>query len=115
MPRCTKWEASNGGRTWTFYLRDDARWSNGAVVTAEDFVRSWERTVKLGELAPHTDLLANLESAKKTGYPTNQAPVQPASPLHSTSSTQAAARDIGARVWRRGAVGPRVARTPAAA
>src|SRR5882724_13432091 len=61
----TKWEASNGGRTWTFYLRDDARWSNGAVVTADDFVRSWQRTVKLGELAPHTDLLANIEGSEK--------------------------------------------------
>src|SRR3977135_1471391 len=36
----TRWEASNGGRVWTFYLRDDARWSNGELVTASDFVRS---------------------------------------------------------------------------
>jgi oligopeptide transport system substrate-binding protein len=61
----TRWEVSNGGRAWTFYLRDDARWSDGAVVTAQDFVRSWQRTVKLGELAPHTDLLANIEGAEK--------------------------------------------------
>jgi oligopeptide transport system substrate-binding protein len=61
----TRWEVSNGGRSWTFYLRDDARWSNGAVVTAQDFVSSWQRTVKLGELAPHTDLLANIEGAEK--------------------------------------------------
>src|SRR6267378_4951767 len=61
----TRWEASDGGRVWTFYLRDDARWSNGAVVTAQDFVSSWQRTLKLGELAPHTDLLANIEGAEK--------------------------------------------------
>src|SRR6267378_8114823 len=61
----TRWEPSNGGRVWTFYLRDDARWSNGAVVTAQDFVSSWQRTVKLGELAPHTDLLANIVGAEK--------------------------------------------------
>jgi oligopeptide transport system substrate-binding protein len=90
----TKWEASNGGRTWTFYLRDDARWSNGAVVTAEDFVRSWQRTVKLGELAPHTDLLANIEGAeKKPAVSPAPAPAQPSPPLRSSSSAQTAARE----------------------
>jgi oligopeptide transport system substrate-binding protein len=87
----TKWEASNGGRTWTFYLRDDARWSNGAVVTAEDFVRSWQRTVKLGELAPHTDLLANIEGAEKK--PTVSPATAPAQPSPSPASSQAAARE----------------------
>src|SRR6266699_5167947 len=51
-----RWESSNGGRVWTFYLREDARWSNGDAVTARDFVRSWERTLKIGDLAPHTEL-----------------------------------------------------------
>jgi len=57
----TRWEPSNGGRVWTFYLRDDARWSNGEPVTAGDFVQSWRRIVKIGALAPHTDLLANID------------------------------------------------------
>ena len=59
----TRWESSNDGRVWTFYLRDNARWSNGENVTADDFVRSWERTLKIGPLAPHTELLANIEGA----------------------------------------------------
>lgn len=59
----TRWESSNDGRVWTFYLRDNARWSNGEKVTASDFVRSWERTLKIGPLAPHTELLANIEGA----------------------------------------------------
>lgn len=58
----TKWESSADNRIWTFYLRDDARWSNGDRVTASDFVRSWERTFRIGPLAPHTELLANIES-----------------------------------------------------
>jgi len=62
----TRWESSNDGRVWTFYLRDNARWSNGEKVTAEDFVRSWERTLKIGPLAPHTELLANIEGASPT-------------------------------------------------
>ena len=56
----TRWEPSNGGREWTFYLRDDARWSNGESVTAGDFVRSWRRIKRIGDLAPHTRLLANI-------------------------------------------------------
>jgi oligopeptide transport system substrate-binding protein len=59
----TRWESSNDGRVWTFYLRDNARWSNGEKVTAQDFVRSWERTLKIGPLAPHTELLSNIEGA----------------------------------------------------
>lgn len=59
----TRWEASNGGRTWTFHLREDAQWSNGETVTAEDFVRSWRRIVRIGDLAPHTSLLANIEGS----------------------------------------------------
>jgi len=62
----TRWESSHEGRVWTFYLRDNARWSNGEKVTAEDFVRSWERTLKIGPLAPHTELLANIEGAIPT-------------------------------------------------
>src|SRR5678816_658824 len=62
----TRWESSGDGRVWTFYLRDNARWSNGEKVTAQDFVRSWERTLKIGPLAPHTELLANIEGAIPT-------------------------------------------------
>jgi ABC-type oligopeptide transport system substrate-binding subunit len=61
----TRWEQSQSGRVWTFYLRDDARWSNGDSVTAHDFVRSWRRTVRIGELAPHTEMLANIEGATR--------------------------------------------------
>lgn len=60
----THWEPADGGRTWTFYLREDARWSNGEVVTASDFVRSWRRTMRIGDLAPHTELLKNIEGAR---------------------------------------------------
>lgn len=61
----TRWEQTNGGRVWTFYLRDDARWSNGDSVTAQDFVRSWRRTLRIGDLAPHTELMANIEGVAR--------------------------------------------------
>ncbi len=39
------WETSADGKTWTFYLRETARWSNGQPVTAQDFVYAWRRLV----------------------------------------------------------------------
>ncbi|WP_079477518.1 peptide ABC transporter substrate-binding protein [Halobacillus salinus] len=36
---------SEDGLTWTFNLREDAVWSNGDPVTADDFVYSWRRAV----------------------------------------------------------------------
>ncbi|HEY0079092.1 MAG TPA: ABC transporter substrate-binding protein [Pyrinomonadaceae bacterium] len=60
----THWEASTDFRQWTFHLRRDARWSNGDAVTAQDFVRSWQRTLRLGDRAPHARLLENIEGAQ---------------------------------------------------
>jgi oligopeptide transport system substrate-binding protein len=65
----TRWESSADGRVWTFYLRADARWSSGEPVTATDFVRSWQRTLKLGDLAPHIELLSNIVGARKSIAP----------------------------------------------
>ncbi|MEO7775541.1 MAG: peptide ABC transporter substrate-binding protein [Steroidobacteraceae bacterium] len=39
-----RWETSEDGKRWVFHLREDARWSDGAPVTAEDFVYAWRRT-----------------------------------------------------------------------
>lgn len=74
----TRWEPTDGGRTWTFYLRDDARWSNGELVTAADFVRSWRRTIRIGELAPHTELLANIQGSPRITLPAIAAEKAPA-------------------------------------
>jgi oligopeptide transport system substrate-binding protein len=65
----TRWESSPDDRVWTFYLREDAKWSNGETVTAADFVRSWQRTIRIGPLAPHTDLLSNIEGVARPSPP----------------------------------------------
>ncbi len=39
-----RWETSKDGLTWTFHLRK-ARWSNGAAVTAGDFLTGWRRVL----------------------------------------------------------------------
>ncbi|WP_077310224.1 peptide ABC transporter substrate-binding protein [Terribacillus halophilus] len=38
-------EVSEDALTWTFNLRDNAKWSNGEAVTAHDFVYGWQRAV----------------------------------------------------------------------
>jgi oligopeptide transport system substrate-binding protein len=39
------WETSQDGKTVTFTLRQDGKWTNGDPVTAEDFEWSWKRTI----------------------------------------------------------------------
>ncbi len=39
----TGYKISNGGKTWTFTLRKNAKWSNGDPVTAQDFYYAWMR------------------------------------------------------------------------
>lgn len=38
-----RWEVDSGGRTYTFYLRQDVKFHDGRKLTAEDFKYSWER------------------------------------------------------------------------
>ena len=40
-----RWELSADQRTYTFYLRKDAVWSDGRPITANDFVYSWRRVL----------------------------------------------------------------------
>jgi oligopeptide transport system substrate-binding protein len=55
-----KWTASEDFKTWTFYLRKDAKWSNGENVKAQDFVRSWKRLAEMGNKVSHAQLLENI-------------------------------------------------------
>lgn len=57
----THWEQSNGGKTWTFYLRPEARWSNGDPVTAADFVFSWRRLADPKTASPESVVLIDLQ------------------------------------------------------
>ena len=47
-----RWDISDDGLSYTFYLRKNARWSNGDPLTAEDFIWSWWRGLQpaLGNL-----------------------------------------------------------------
>jgi len=48
-----RWETKDN-KTFTFYLRKDAKWSNGDPVTAHDFVYSFERLVDPATASPYS-------------------------------------------------------------
>ncbi len=50
-------EVSDDGLVYTFTLRPDARWSNGDLVTAADFVRGWRRAIEPGTAADYAVFL----------------------------------------------------------
>jgi oligopeptide transport system substrate-binding protein len=85
-----RWEETESGRVWTFHLRPDAHWTNGDPVTAQDFVRSWARSLRLGERAPHSKLLSNIEGAHAVAQaysPQTQNAAKPSTP-QTSSPTQ---------------------------
>jgi oligopeptide transport system substrate-binding protein len=49
----TGFEASDGNTVYTFTLRDDAKWSNGDPVVAQDFVNGWRRAADPATASPY--------------------------------------------------------------
>ena len=49
-----RWESNSTYTSFTFYLREDASWSDGTPVTASDFVYAFQRAVDpaTGSLQP---------------------------------------------------------------
>lgn len=58
------WNVSRDGLTYTFYLRENAHWSNGDPVTAEDFVWSFRRAVDPDTGASYGRMLAPVDNAQ---------------------------------------------------
>lgn len=58
------WSVSGDGRTYTFRLREDARWSNGEPVTAEDFRYSWRRAMLPDLVADYVNMFMLIEGAQ---------------------------------------------------
>lgn len=59
-----RWEMSSDGKTWTFRLRPEARWSNGDPVTSSDFLFSWRRMLMPGFGAEYASMLHAVKGAK---------------------------------------------------
>jgi len=57
------WTIDASGTQYTFQLRPDARWSNGAPVRAQNFVEAWRRVVDPRRASPVADTLRSVQGA----------------------------------------------------
>ena len=58
------WKISDDGLTYTFKLRDNAKWSNGDPVTAQDFVYSFRRIENPKTAAGYANILYPIKNAE---------------------------------------------------
>jgi len=59
-----RWEISPDGLSYTFFLRANAKWSNGDPVTAKDFVGSWQRILTPSLGSDYANLFFIIEGAE---------------------------------------------------
>jgi len=60
----TSWDVSDDGLTYTFHLREGAKWSNGDTVVAAHFVAGVERLVDPKTAAFYAQFLSDISSIK---------------------------------------------------
>ncbi len=58
------WEVLDGGTRYLFHLRDDARWSDGAPVTAQDFEWTWKHNLAQGVNITYGSMLDDILGAR---------------------------------------------------
>ena len=59
-----RWDISSDFKTYTFYLRPEARWSNGDPITADDFVYSWRRILSPALASVYAYQLFHIKNAE---------------------------------------------------
>ncbi len=60
-----RWNISRDGKVYTFYLRRDARWSNGDPLFAEDFVFAFRRSADPATASNYAQVLLPIENADR--------------------------------------------------
>ena len=58
------YEVSGDGLTYTFHLREDAVWSNGDPVTADDFVFGWQRAIDPNTASEYAYMMSDVGQIK---------------------------------------------------
>ena len=59
------WKVSEDGKTYTFFLRDSMKWSDGRRVTAHDFEYAWKRLLNPKTAAEYAYFLYDIENASE--------------------------------------------------
>ncbi|MDG1937796.1 MAG: peptide ABC transporter substrate-binding protein [Pseudomonadales bacterium] len=62
------WAIDNDGKRYTFSIRDNAQWSNGDPVTADDFVWSWKRMLSPAMASEYAYQLFTVKNAKQFNH-----------------------------------------------
>lgn len=52
-------ESEEGGAVYTFHLREDAKWSDGITVKAQDFVFAWRKALHPDHLSPYATIFGS--------------------------------------------------------
>lgn len=60
-----RWSISEDGMKYEFHIRDNAKWSNGQPITAQDFVDSWHRSLMPALGNEYIDSLFVFKNAEK--------------------------------------------------
>ena len=61
----SSWDISEDRRVYTFHLRQEARWSDGTPVVAQDFITAWNRVLNPDTQAGYATLLYPIEGAQE--------------------------------------------------
>lgn len=89
IPAAAKsWDISPDGKTYTFHLRPDLRWSNGDPVTSSDYRESWLRALHPNTASPYAEIFLEfpmLRSSIRANPPKNQSVYR--LPTHSPSAS----------------------------
>ncbi len=78
MPKAAgaaSWEISKDGTEYIFHLVENARWSNGDPVTADDYVYSWRRLADPATQAPYQLLVETAQIANYEAVINGEAPL----------------------------------------
>ena len=71
-----RWEVSDDNKTMTFYLRENACWSDGSPLTAHDFVYAFRRLADQKTGADYRWVLSEIVGGEEIAYGDNPPPVE---------------------------------------
>lgn len=57
-------DVNDDGDEYVFHLREDANWSDGSPVTADDFVYAWKKAIHPDTVSPHANLLSEIANSR---------------------------------------------------
>ena len=65
---CTSYDISDDGLTYTFHLREDAKWSDGVAITSQHYIDSWLRLINADNAFPYAELALGIAGAEAYYY-----------------------------------------------